>query len=412
MNITGLVAEYNPFHNGHVHHLSEARRLTDADYLVVVMSGDFVQRGTPAVIDKYKRTQMALNGGADLIIELPALFATASAETFATAAVSLLHQLGCVRSLAFGAESTDLASMKMLAEFFNHEPESYRIDLKTFLRLGENYPSARANALQNYFGAEQPMDPELIEKPNNILGIEYLRAVENLRADITPVVVKRWHTDYHSDAVYENVASATALRHMLYDTDSAIERMSPYLTPYAARELAMKLHVTTPIRDDDLSMLLQYRLQSEKDRLSDYLDFDEELADRARKALPGLYSFKEWAGLLKSRAFTYTRISRALLHLVLDMKESDLAAYRSDDYCLYARILGFRKGAEPLLTEIRKNSALPMITKVADAGKVLSEKAMRLLDIDIRSADIFRNTVFTKYGTMLKDEYRTGIVKM
>ena len=134
MKVAGLVAEYNPFHNGHVHHLSETRRLSGADYVVVVMSGNYVQRGTPAVIDKYERARMALHGGADLVLELPALFSTASAEVFANAAVSLLYQLGVVDAMGFGAEYTDLPTLKRIAEVLNHEPESLSRDIRDALR--------------------------------------------------------------------------------------------------------------------------------------------------------------------------------------------------------------------------------------------------------------------------------------
>ena len=147
MKVAGLVAEYNPFHNGHVHHLSETRRLSGADFVVVVMSGNYVQRGTPAVIDKYERARMALQGGADLVLELPSLFATPSAEVFATASVSLLYQLGVVDSIGFGAEYTDLGTLKKIANVLNHEPDSLQRDLRDALRSGLNYPSARALAL-------------------------------------------------------------------------------------------------------------------------------------------------------------------------------------------------------------------------------------------------------------------------
>ena len=187
MKVAGLVAEYNPFHNGHVHHLAETRRIPDADYVVAVMSGNYVQRGTPAVIDKYERARMALMGGADLVLELPSLFATASAEVFATAAVSLLYQLGVVDTITFGAEYTDLDTLRKIAMVLNHEPESLQRDLRDALRTGVNYPSARAQALSSYFGDEIANLDEILDKPNNILGIEYLRAIERLGTSLRPI---------------------------------------------------------------------------------------------------------------------------------------------------------------------------------------------------------------------------------
>ena len=386
MKVAGLVAEYNPFHNGHVHHLSETRRLSGADFVVVVMSGNYVQRGTPAVIDKYERARMALQGGADLVLELPSLFATASAEVFATASVSLLYQLGVVDSIGFGAEYTDLGTLKKIANVLNHEPDSLQRDLRDALRSGLNYPSARALALGSYFGDEIENLDEILDKPNNILAIEYLRAIERLGTSLTPLAVKRWHTDHNSDKVYDNVASATALRSMIYEEDGGIERITPFVPAYTAREFALKLNICTPVRSGDYSELLQYRLFMERDHLQEYMDFSPELGDRVNNILPCCYSFREWAVALKS--------------------------YHEDDYCMYARVLGFRKNAVALLSEITKNTALPIITKMADAPKQLDKRALKLLGFDIYGSDVYRTIVYNKFGTSLKDDYRAGIIKV
>lgn len=198
MRICGLITEYNPFHNGHIHHLEEARRQCNADYLIVVMSGNFVQRGAPAIIDKYCRTKMALLGGADAVFELPSLFATSSAEVFARAAVSLLEMMGCVDTLCFGAEDADIEVMKIIAKTLNHEPESVSEDIQDYLKSGMTYPAARAEALEHYLSGSISNVHEILAKPNNILGIEYLRALDRLHSKIEPVAIKRWHTDYHS----------------------------------------------------------------------------------------------------------------------------------------------------------------------------------------------------------------------
>ncbi|MBQ6541093.1 MAG: nucleotidyltransferase [Lachnospiraceae bacterium] len=412
MKVAGLVAEYNPFHNGHVHHLSETRRLSGADFVVVVMSGDYVQRGTPAVIDKYERARMALQGGADLVLELPSLFATASAEVFATASVSLLYQLGVVDSIGFGAEYTDLGTLKKIANVLNHEPDSLQRDLRDALRSGLNYPSARALALGSYFGDAIENLDEILDKPNNILAIEYLRAIERLGTSLTPLAVKRWHTDHNSDKVYDNVASATALRSMIYEEDGGIERITPFVPAYTAREFALKLNICTPVRSGDYSELLQYRLFMERDHLQEYMDFSPELGDRVNNILPCCYSFREWAEALKSKTYTHTRVNRALMHLILGMKEEDLKSYQEDDYCMYARVLGFRKDAVALLSEITKNTALPIITKMADAPKQLDKRALKLLGFDIYGSDVYRTIVYNKFGTSLKDDYRAGIIKV
>ena len=412
MKICGLVTEYNPFHNGHIHHMQEARRLTGCDYLVVAMSGNFVQRGTPAVIDKYERTRMALDGGADLVLEIPVLFSTASAETFATAAVSLLNQLGCIDTILFGTEAGELSVLQELAEVLNEEPRNFREYLQDGLRAGMSFPAARAQALDFCLGDRIENLPEILESPNNILGIEYLRALHRLDSSIQPMTIHRWKTRHNDpDTEFTDVASATALRDMLYDEDGGVEKIVPYVTPYTAREFAMKYGVCTPIRADDFSLILQYKLMNETERLTEYQDFAPELVDRVKNLLPDCYTFKEWSAALKTKAFTHTRINRALIHTILGIKTTDLQEYEDEDFCMYARILGFRASATPMLSEIRQNTNLPMISKMADARNILTPKAMKLLMMDVRTSDIFRSAVYNKFGTLLKDDYTAGIIK-
>ncbi len=411
MKICGLITEYNPFHNGHIHHMQEARRITGCDFLVVAMSGNYVQRGTPAVIDKYERARMALKAGADLILEIPTLFSTASAETFAIAAVNLLNQLGCVDSICFGTEYGEIGPLEKIAELLNNEPESFSEDVRGLLRTGLSYPAARSMALENWFGDEIPGLEELLTKANNILGIEYLRALRRLKSPMKAYTIRRWSTEYDQKTATGDVASATALRNMLYEEDGPT-KIVPYVSPYTAREFALKYGVCTPVRANDFSSILQYRLVKEHRHLSDYLDFNQELQERVNNLLPDVYDFKEWSAALKTKNLTHTRINRALLHLILDIKVEDLEEYRDEDFCMYAKILGFRQRSTALLTEIHDNTPLPMIAKMADAYKILPMKALKLLQFDVEGTDIFRNVVYNKFGTLLKDEYTAGIIKI
>ncbi|MBR6322377.1 MAG: nucleotidyltransferase family protein, partial [Lachnospiraceae bacterium] len=272
--------------------------------------------------------------------------------------------------------------------------------------------AARATALDFHFGDRIENLPEILESPNNILGIEYLRALQKLNSPITPMTVHRWKTRHNAlDAEFPDVASATALREMLYEEDGGVEKIVPYVTPYTAREFALKHGVCTPVRADDFSLILQYKLMNETDRLTEYLDFAPELADRVKNLLPDCYTFKEWSAALKTKAFTHTRINRALIHTILGIRTTDLEEYVDEDFCMYARILGFRASASPLFSQIRANTNLPIISKMADARNILTPKAMRLLMIDVRTSDIFRSVVYNKFGTLLKDDYTAGIVK-
>lgn len=411
MKIAGLITEYNPFHNGHVHHMEEARRLTGADYLIVVMSGNFVQRGAPAIIECRERVKMALHGGADLVLSMPVLFSTSSAEVFARAGIGLLNLLGCVEYVVFGTEAGSLSELQKISDVLNREPDSFKEELKTFLRAGYPYPKARALALELYFNGEIDDIATLLSSPNNILGIEYLRALSYFKSSIRPITLKRWHTEYHSEALYDDVASATAIRKLLYEEDGA-SRIAPYVPSYTARELSIHSGITMPIRRDDLSGILQYRLNQEKDRLEEFLDFSPALKERIQRLLPACFTFSEWADALKTKDLTLTRINRALLHLILNIRESDLESYKDEDYCMFARILGFKKDATSLLSAIKANTALPIVSKMADSGKILDEKAKKLLSMDVFATDVYRNAVYQKFGTLLKDEYTAGIIKV
>ena len=197
MKITGIIAEYNPFHNGHLYQIKKARELTGADYIIVVMSGNLTQRGTPALIDKYSRAQMALSGGADLVIELPACYATASAEYFAMGAISILNQLGCVDSICFGSENGNIAMLTKIANALVSESEDFVQALKNNLKNGDTYPVARNAALAETISGITSYDT-ILGFPNNILGIEYIKALIRQNSSIKPYTNLRIGADYHS----------------------------------------------------------------------------------------------------------------------------------------------------------------------------------------------------------------------
>ena len=300
--------------------------------------------------------------------------------------------------------------LQKIADVLNHEPEEISVSIRENIREGMHYAKARSEALVKYFDGQIEDLDHVLETSNNILGIEYLRAIDRLGSALTPYTIKRWTTEYHSKRTYEDTASATALRSMLYEEDG-FEQIVPYVPPFVAREFAIKYGASTPIRANDFSQILQYQIEKDRDCLPEYLDFAPELAERVNNLLPDVYQFKEWSSAMKSKNFTHTRINRALLHVILGIRESDLEEYRDEDFCMYARILGFRKASAKLFTEISNSTPLPLITKMADAKTILSPKAMKLLQFDINGANIYRNVVYQKYGTLLKDEFTNGLVR-
>ena len=396
MQVNGIIAEYNPFHKGHKYHLEESLRLTGADYTVVVMSGDFVQRGAPAIIDKHTRAEMALRCGADL------LYATASAEYFAAGAVSLLDKLGVVTHLCFGSESMEsehrnTLSLPEIAALLLHESGTYRAALKEFLRQGASYPHARTKALmQSYpFLTEYK---NIFSSPNNILGIEYCKAILRRQSRMIPVAITRLGSDYHNSHITTQFSSALAIRHALYAGNSPRELL--YHMPTEAGQILLNyLEKHSLMHSDSFSTALYYKLLIEKESgYEQYLDVSEDLSNRIRNLLGQFTGFGAFCDLLKTKDMTYTRISRCLLHILLAIQKEHMESMQGMDTIPYARVLGFRKSAAPLLHAVKKHASMPLITKLANAEKSLKADAYRLLSQDILSGELYQGIAAAQSG--------------
>lgn len=426
MKVNGIIAEYNPFHNGHNYQLKESLRLTGADFTIVVMSGNFVQRGAPALLDKHTRAEMALRCGADLVLELPTLYAVSSAEYFAGGAVTLLDQLGVVTHLCFGSECGRTESLCQIAACLSEEPAEYSAALRRCLKSGLPYPLARARALaevhtllpQNCLclpetdesvSGKGPLLPEafdsILSSPNNILGIEYIRALLNRKSSIIPITVKRLGAGYHDKFISGSdcLCSALAIRQALYNASPKGPLL--HMPPESEMLLRAWLREYRPVCSDAFSSALYYKLLMEKESgYEKYLDVPAELSNRIRKQLNSFAGYESFCHLLKTKNMTYTRISRCLLHILLDLKKEDMITAKALDYVPYARVLGFRRAAEPLLGAVRKCASIPLVTKMADAEKSLSADAYRLLRQDIQAGDFFRCVAFEGSGKAVGSE--------
>ena len=402
MKIVGIIAEYNPFHNGHQYHIKEAKRLTGADAVIVVMSGNFVQRGAPAIMPKHFRTEAALKAGASLVIELPVCYATGSAERFAYGAVSMLHKLGCVDFICFGSECGDIDVLQKLAELLYEEPQSYKELLQTKLRSGHSFPAARSAAIKDMFPNE--CFSSVLDKPNNILGIEYLKALKRLNSKIKPVTLERKISEYKDKALREGYSSASAIRHAIQT--SGIETMTsevPSATFSLLREGYGKHY---PINSNDFSLLLKYRLLNEnKISVLRFADVSEELANRIYNKMNQFENFKQFCELLKTKELTYTRISRALLHVLLEIEKDNILDIE------YARVLGFCKKDVEIFSEIKRHTSIPLISKLS-ATKEFSEKAKQMLDLEIKSSHIYNSVITEKFTTVFINEYEHPIVRI
>jgi cytidyltransferase-like protein len=414
MKIVGIIAEYNPFHRGHQYQIEQAKKLTGADYVVVVMSGNYVQRGTPAILHKYARTEMALSHGADVVFELPACYATASAEYFAYGAVSLLNQLGAIDYLCFGSECGEISVLTKIADLLLSKPASYQEALKLYLKEGITFPRARTKALSKLM-QDCSQDSSYIEtvlsSPNNILGIEYIKAIKNYQSNIIPMTIKREGASYHSDNVEEPYASATAIRRHLVNSDSS-NLTSYFDLPFATdRLLSTQYGKVYPIIEDDFSILLYHQLIQHIDELTNYFDVPSDLTHRIQNLLTPSISFSEFAKGLKTKQLTLTRINRALLHILLGITTSSMNEFLLSQTS-YARILGFVTNSSEVLRKLKTSSTLPIITKVADAKGLLTPMAYSLLLQDINVTHLYHQVIYSKFGCQIPDEYTMGPIRL
>lgn len=433
MKTVGIIAEYNPFHKGHAYQLRRAKELSGADFAVVVMSGDFVQRGAPAIVDKYIRAEMALRGGADLVLELPVPYATGSAETFARGAVAVLEATGCVDALCFGSEAGTIESLLPYARLFEEEPPIYRDILQTYLKQGFSFPAARSRAAEEYRNSTERILPccaedadcrkaaSVLDSPNNILGVEYLRALLRRKSRIEPLTLRREAAGYHELTLDTEMASASAIRNAVAgrNTSDSLEQgtalpeaVRVQLPETSAGLLAEALQNKKTVSWKDISPQLFYRLlHISQEELADMQDVGAELAARIYKNRFAFMTAEEFADQIKTRQVTHTRVTRALCHSLLGLSQRDLDGYRAANYPVYLRTLGFRKSAGELLSAVKRESASPLLVKTADAGKLLSPDRLALFEQDVAAAHLYESVITLKTGKPLKNEYtRTPVI--
>ncbi len=423
MRTVGIITEYNPFHNGHAYHIEQSKKQSGADYCIVVMSGDFVQRGTPAIIDKFSRAEMALRCGADLVLELPAVYACGSAEYFSLGAVSLLHSLGIVNTLCFGSECGDISLLSRAADILFEEPLDYRCMLREYLSQGDGFPVARHKALKNYLlrtcpdQSESTILPPLLEDPNNILGIEYLKALRTLGSSIQPITIQREGGSYHQDFLDGTFSSATSIRKILYAPSQllkSMQRPADLLTPLKSEipgnafpVLEKAFGRSCPITASDFSVMLHYRLLmvSSCEELTQYLDISADLAKRIYAQIPHFRDLDSFVSIIKTRQYTEGRIRRCLLHLLLGIRTDLVNSLKSSGCHRYLRVLGIRKESSPLLKQIKTCCSLPLITKLADACALLDSEGQALLKSDLFASQVYHSAVTAKYNREPYNEF-------
>ena len=379
MKIVGVVAEYNPFHNGHERHLRLSRKQTDAQKAVVVMSGTYVQRGEPALFDKYSRADAALRHGADLVAALPAPFSTGAARTFAEAAISYLDRFGFITDLSFGAECEDLSLLLSVARLLADEPAAYKEALRDFLREGKTYAAGMAAAVGEVLG---PTAARCLDGPNNLLGIEYLRALRLRDSAMTPLLVQRnvpyTETDLDTDGFF---ASAGTLRKAF--SSGQKEKALLFVPP----DLREEYDCQTPLFPDDFSGQLLYRLfgPGQEEQYSEYEDISADLENRLQKEKKQFRSFSSFIACLKTRQVTHARIARALLHLLLDIRKEDIQKAKNADYGQGIHILAAKKEALFLLGQMK--DIQPIVRLKSDTAS-LDAISARILELERHATDL------------------------
>ena len=390
MTIASVICEYNPFHSGHKHQLDYIRQEIKADYIVCIMSGDFVQRGEPAIFSKEFRTKWALESGADAVFLLPSFFSTASADLFAYGAVKLLNKLNCVDYLCFGSECGDIDKLKECAHTLKESGSISSPAIKELMKSGNTFPKSRSLLFPEYVN--------VLNSPNNVLALEYINALDRMGSRIKPITQKREGQGYDDDTadLSSSYLSATALRKAILEGQA--DSMSKYL-PYKIPKNASVLI------SDSFSKELYYALLSSKGKYEEYFEVNEGLAKRIENNLVNYKDYSSFAELLKCKNYTHARISRALIHILLGIKKHNEELYKIADEVDGIRLLGFRKNAEPLLKTISDNSTLKIITKVPAVYDELGEATKEILD-----KDLFASTLYDKASCVDTHEYSKKMI--
>lgn len=372
MNVVGIIAEYNPFHKGHAYQIQKAKEQCGAEFAVVVMNGDFVQRGEPAIFDKYTRTKEALLGGADLIFELPVRFGLSSAGDFAMGGILALNALPFVTHLCFGTETGDLTPLLQAATFLCDEPDSYRTRVKHFVKQGILYPKARSLAL----AAESGLPTETWDSPNNILGLEYCVALQKLHSKIKPFTIRREGQGYHDNdtPALSDFPSATFLRKQI-------------------RKAGEKENLSL----SDFSSLIGYSLLTAKD-LCRIKDITPDLSDRIWNELPKYREINEFVKTIKNPSLTTGRIKRSFFQCLFDIE-------KEEPVMPYLRVLGMKKEASSLLSQ-KENASCQILTKLAFDVPKMDDTAKKLFAKDLLASDLYRQVFCHKYNQTLPNEYQ------
>jgi len=387
-NVVAIIGEYNPFHNGHAYHIQKTKEMTNADYVIAIISGNFVQRGNVSLIDKWSKANMALLNGVDLVIELPTVYSISSAENFAYGAIKILNSLKIVDTLSFGSEFCDLEVLEKIADVLVNEPTEFKSILEHELSKGVSFPKARENALLMYLNDIRKY-ANILSSPNNILAIEYLKALKKTKSKMKPLAVQRVNVGYNDLEIKNNFASATAIRKKIIDnTPAGISKLMPSSSYKILYNSIKKGHYVKDITAFEKEILYSLR-RMYTDEIAELPDVVEGLENSIQDAADSCNTLTEFMNIIKSKRYTSTRIQRILLYALLGITKEDMkASYKINPY---VRILGMNNKGKELLSLIScSNPKLNVITSVKKFMDSNPNKDLQnMLNIDINATNIY-----------------------
>lgn len=382
MKVLGIIAEYNPMHTGHIYHINEAKKITNSDYVIAIMSGSFTEQGNIAMLDKFTRAKEAVNSGVDLVIELPTIYAVSDGGSFANKAIQLLNDLNIVDSICFGAETDDISKLNNIANTIVVNEEKIWDDIKENLKKGISFANARNESLKNYLKDDEI---NLVSTPNNILGIEYIKSIITLKSNITPYCIKRESNDFNDNIITQEYTSSTSIRKYL-EEGKDIQNISEYISKNTLNSILN----SKVLFNKDIFELLKYKIITmSKEKLRNIYGITEGLENKIQNEILDSYTYEDFIFKLKSKRYELSKIKRMLIHILLDTTKEDFENLK-DSNSNYAHILAFNHDKKEILSYMSKNSNIPILTSINDNTLAkLTQNQRKLIDYDLKASNIY-----------------------
>ncbi len=394
MKVLGIIAEYNPMHTGHIYHIKKAKELTSCDYVIAIMSGNFTQQGNIAIADKFTRANNAIKNGVDMVIELPSVFAISDAGNFANRAIQILNELNIIDSICFGVENDNISQFDKIATILIDNEKDIWNCIKLEMKKGTSFANSRANVLKEYLNEDEL---SLINSPNNILGIEYIKNLKLLSSNIKPYLLLRTTNNFNDINLSKEYTSSTSIREFLNKNGDKTK-----ITKYLPKDVYNSLNTSELLFNKDFFDILKYKiLTMSLDEIKNINAVTEGLENKIKKELINSYTYDEYISKLKSKRYELSKIKRILINILLNITKDDFN-YLNNSHSNYAHILGFNHNKKELLSYLAKNSKIPIITSVNDnIINKLNDRQKKLLSFDILSSNIHS----TLNKTILNKDY-------